>query len=76
MDVLIHVANVLFLLSYSVRDILWLRLLTVVAIISLLPYYASNDLYPPIKIARHEIGAAHVQNRITCVAKVEDTRML
>ncbi len=48
MDVLIHVANVLFLLSYSVRDILWLRLLTVVAIISLLPYYASNDLYPPI----------------------------
>lgn len=48
MDVLIHVANVLFLLSYSVRDILWLRLLTVVAIISLLPYYASNGLYPPI----------------------------
>jgi hypothetical protein len=48
MDVLIHVANVLFLLSYSVRDILALRLLTVVAIVSLLPYYADNELYPPI----------------------------
>lgn len=48
MDYLIHVANVLFLLSYLVRDILWLRLLTIVAIGSLLPYYAGNDLYPPI----------------------------
>ena len=48
MDVLIHVANVLFLLSYSVRDILALRVLTVVAVVSLLPYYAANDLYPPI----------------------------
>ena len=48
MDYLIHVANVLFLLSYLVRDILWLRLLTIVAIGSLLPYYAGNGLYPPI----------------------------
>jgi hypothetical protein len=48
MDVLIHAANVLFLLSYSVRDILLLRVLTVVAIVSLLPYYAANELYPPI----------------------------
>src|SRR5262245_13620102 len=48
MDVLIHVANVLFLLSYLVRDILVLRLLTVVAILALLPYYFANGLYPPI----------------------------
>ena len=48
MDYLIHVANVLFLLSYLVRDILWLRLLTIVAITSLLPYYADNGLYAPI----------------------------
>jgi hypothetical protein len=31
MDALIHVANVLFLISYFVRDILWLRVFSVVA---------------------------------------------
>ena len=36
---LIHVANVLYLISYLVRDILWLRILTVVAILTLMPYY-------------------------------------
>ena len=36
---MIHVANVLYLASYSVRDILWLRILTVVAALCLLPYY-------------------------------------
>jgi hypothetical protein len=40
MVVLIHLANVLFLLSYLVKDILWLRLLTVVAGCVLLAYYA------------------------------------
>jgi Popeye protein conserved region len=35
----IHIANVLYLLSYSVKDILWLRCLTVVAALCLLPYY-------------------------------------
>ncbi|MGA9946048.1 MAG: hypothetical protein WBP75_13525, partial [Candidatus Cybelea sp.] len=32
-------ANVLYLISYSVRDILWLRILTVVAALLLIPYY-------------------------------------
>ena len=32
-------ANVLYLASYSVRDILWLRILTVVASALLIPYY-------------------------------------
>lgn len=36
---LLFFANVLYLGSYLVRDILWLRVLTVVAIISLIPYY-------------------------------------
>jgi hypothetical protein len=35
----IHIANVLYLLSYSVKDMLWLRCLTVVAALCLLPYY-------------------------------------
>jgi len=48
---IIHVANVLYLLSYSVRDILWLRVLTVVAALCLLPYYYScgaDPLWAPI----------------------------
>ena len=36
---IIHVANILYLLSYSVKDMLWLRCLTVVAALCLLPYY-------------------------------------
>lgn len=36
---LLHIANVLYLVSYSVRDILWLRVLTVVAITLMMPYY-------------------------------------
>lgn len=35
----ITLANALYLASYSVRDILWLRMLTVVAAILLIPYY-------------------------------------
>ena len=38
-DFLIHAANVLYLFSYMVRDILWLRMLTVVAASCLLPYF-------------------------------------
>src|SRR6201985_2634579 len=38
-DLLIHVANVLYLFAFMVRDILWLRFLTVIAAICLIPYY-------------------------------------
>lgn len=51
MDVMIHVANVLFLLAYLVRDILWLRIITVIATAALIPYYfccAASPLYEPI----------------------------
>jgi hypothetical protein len=41
----IHIANVLFLLSYLVRDILWLRVLTVVASSTLLPFYVARSVY-------------------------------
>ena len=46
MEYLIHIANVLYVLSYSVRDILWLRLLTVVALVALIPYYYTRS--PPL----------------------------
>jgi len=39
LDVLVSVANVVYLASYSVRDILWLRVLTVIGALLLLPYY-------------------------------------
>jgi hypothetical protein len=42
----ITVANVLYLASYSVRDILWLRILTVVAAFLLIPYY----LFQPVPL--------------------------
>jgi hypothetical protein len=38
-DLLIHAANALYLLAFMVRDILWLRILTVVAAGCLIPYY-------------------------------------
>ena len=39
LDALVSVANVVYLISYSVRDILWLRILTVVGATLLMPYY-------------------------------------
>jgi len=50
MEHLIHIANVLYLFSYSMRDILWLRILTIAAACFMLPYfyYQPEPLYPPI----------------------------
>ena len=50
LDVLVNVANVIYLLSYSVRDIFWLRILTVLGISLLMPYYyfQSSPLWAPI----------------------------
>lgn len=48
---MVHVANVLYLASYLVRDILWLRMLTVVAMLCLFPYFYScgaEPLWAPI----------------------------
>ncbi|WP_169054081.1 cyclic nucleotide-binding domain-containing protein [Nitratireductor sp. XY-223] len=50
LDVLVSVANVVYLASYSVRDILWLRILTVVGATLLMPYYylQAAPLWAPI----------------------------
>lgn len=47
---LIHVANVLYCISYAVRSIFWLRVLTVIAASLLLPYFyfQPEPLYAPI----------------------------
>ncbi len=49
-ELLIHAANVLYLLAFMVRDILWLRLLTVVAAACLIPYFyfQPEPLFTPI----------------------------
>jgi len=38
-ELLIHAANLLYLFAFMVRDILWLRILTVVAAVCLIPYF-------------------------------------
>ena len=38
-DVLIHIGNILYLAAFMVRDIIWLRVLTVAASFVLLPYF-------------------------------------
>ena len=50
MEAFIHVANVLYLFSYLVRDILWLRILTVIAASCLMPffYFRPEPLMAPI----------------------------
>lgn len=39
MNSLVHVANVVYLLSYWVKDVRWLRALTILGIVLLIPYY-------------------------------------
>jgi CRP-like cAMP-binding protein len=49
MDSFLHLGNVLYLVAYSVRDMLWLRIITVAATLCLVPfYYARGPLYGPI----------------------------
>jgi CRP-like cAMP-binding protein len=49
-DVLVHLSNVLLLIAYSVRDILWLRWFAVAAAIINIPYYLVQSiiLWPPV----------------------------
>ena len=43
--VLLNTANVLYVFCYGVRDVLWLRILAVIAMLLLIPYYA-NQIEP------------------------------
>ncbi|WP_218932286.1 cyclic nucleotide-binding domain-containing protein [Adhaeretor mobilis] len=46
-----HFGNILYLVAYLVRDILWLRIVTIAAIAAMLPYYYcchSSPQYQPI----------------------------
>lgn len=50
LDVLVNAANVFYLFSYSVKDIFWLRVLSVIGASLLLPYYylQNTPLWAPI----------------------------
>ena len=47
---LVHFSNVLLLVAYSVRDILWLRWFAVAAALTVIPYFLVQDqvLWPPV----------------------------
>ena len=49
-DYLVHVSNILLLVAYSVRDILWLRWFAVCAALTNIPYYLVQGtvLWPPV----------------------------
>src|SRR6187549_3574824 len=49
-DFLVHASNILLLLSYSVREMLWLRWFAVAAAVIVIPYYLLQPtvLWPPI----------------------------
>ena len=49
-DYFIHAANILLLIAYSVRDVLWLRLFAVAASLIAIPYYVSQPtvLWAPL----------------------------
>jgi len=49
-EYLVHFSNLMLVVSYSVRDILWLRWFAVGAAIANLPYYLSQTtvLWPPV----------------------------
>jgi CRP-like cAMP-binding protein len=49
-DYLVHFSNVLMLMSYSVRDMLWLRWFAVAAAITNIPYFLLQPikLWPPV----------------------------
>jgi hypothetical protein len=49
-DYLVHLSNILLLISYSVRDILWLRWFAVAAALINIPYFLLQGtvLWPPV----------------------------
>src|SRR5215217_1771129 len=49
-DYFIHATNILLLIAYSVRDVLWLRLFAVAASLIAIPYYLlqPTTLLPPL----------------------------
>jgi hypothetical protein len=81
-DVLVHLSNVLLLIAYSVRDILWLRWFAVAAALINIPYFLlqSNILWPPVGwavvftvINLYQIGRIYWERRPVVMSGEEKT---
>jgi hypothetical protein len=61
----IHAANILLLVAYSVRDILWLRLFAVAASLISLPYFIFQPTpqWPPIGINAFQSWRLYLERR-------------
>lgn len=71
-DLLAHSANLLLLVSYSVRNMLWLRWFAVAAAVTVMPYYLLQSvlLWPPVfwgsvftGINLYQIGRIYAERR-------------
>jgi CRP-like cAMP-binding protein len=82
-DYLVHFSNILLLVSYSVRDILWLRWFAVAAALTNMPYFLLQHtvLWPPIlwalvftAINLYQISRIYLERRPVVLS--EDERKL
>jgi CRP-like cAMP-binding protein len=82
-DYLVHFSNILLLVSYSVRDILWLRWFAVAAALTNMPYFLLQQtvLWPPIvwalvftAINLYQISRIYLERRPVVLS--EDERRL
>src|SRR5262245_52652165 len=81
-DYLVHFSNVLLLVSYSVRNILWLRWFAVAAALTNIPYflYQPSILWPPIlwagvftSINLYQIWRIYMERRPVVLSQDEQT---
>jgi hypothetical protein len=79
---LVHFSNLLLLVSYSVRDILWLRWFAVAAAVANVPYYLAQTtiLWPPViwgavflLINAYQIGRIYFERRPVVLSADEQT---
>jgi CRP-like cAMP-binding protein len=82
-EYLVHLSNLLLLVSYSVRDILWLRWFAVAAAIANMPYYLAQStvLWPPViwgavflAINLYQIARIYLERR-PVVLSADDQRL-
>ena len=80
LDYLVHFSNVLLLVAYSVRDILWLRWFAVAAALTGIPYFLFQNtvLWPPVlwglvftAINLYQIARLYLERRPVVLSKDE-----
>ena len=80
LDYLVHFSNILLLVAYSVRDILWLRWFAVAAALTNIPYFLLQGtvLWPPIlwalvftAINLYQIARLYLERRPVVLSKDE-----